>query len=692
MFSDFLKHKIPLQEAADYFMKMKYAGYQDPPDETGQFEGQYDAPVEQVVAAISEMAQSKLRIAMAYRIYSETLRDPSNSALGDHFKEHSDNELDAADYFLRRAAVLMGPVQMGEIETPPATTDLNEILRILIRAEQEAIVKLRALRDMLGENPMKYEVEQMLSLDLHHIDDMWQHIPHSAGNSAPIAKTASAGPSVERFLPGTDHHHGPVMKLALQHLRPTVFVPAPEAEEKTASYKWASMVPPPPPPAAPPSGAGAGQQQPMMPQPPLAGAAAGEHAKMAALLDNNMSFLKKTAGYKSDSEVTETGKQRAMLNAVARAENTKHTRGERIGGVSGSLLGATGGALAAHGLKGDALAKAVGALTGSMLGGKVGKEVGREVDRVRIKKANDELAALQQEQQATVATDRAEADFYRQRYQAAAQELQMAQQQASQAGEQVQQLQQQVDQGKSGMQQALDQANQIQQSAMANVQAAHNVATQQAQTSMQKSQELIHQLQMSADARNSLQSMKEQLMQVAMAPAQPITPSEASGAAMQQQAQVAAGSPTALQPGEVGPDANTSQGQGAESPLQNAAPTAALGQTDQQKVGFDLKSLNPNYVGAAAGALLGGVGTAIESQMPNDKLRDKVRMLHEEEQLKGPSFTRSMDMAQTKVRLGLSEVSEKHPVAATAAGTILGGLSGMKMGPALIELARMRRG
>jgi bacterioferritin (cytochrome b1) len=173
-------NSIPINEAADFFYQLKHAGFGDPPDETGELEGQFAAPVEVVLQAIAAVATSKLRLAMTYQIYSETIRHSSNTAVGEHLKEHAQNELEFADYLIRRATVLGGPVSLGSIETPPATTDFNAIIRILIRAEQETIHELAQLHQLMGSNPMKFEVEAMMGKDQHHLDDLWQHLPHTA--------------------------------------------------------------------------------------------------------------------------------------------------------------------------------------------------------------------------------------------------------------------------------------------------------------------------------------------------------------------------------------------------------------------------------------------------------------------------------------------------------------------------------
>lgn len=72
---------------------------------------------------------------------------------------------------------------------------------------------------------------------------------------------------------------------------------------------------------------------------------------------------------------------------------------------------------------------------------------------------------------------------------------------------------------------------------------------------------------------------------------------------------------------------------------------------------------------AAAGAVLGGSMGAGYSQMSNDKLRMQAGQ-------QATGFSKAMDVAQAKIRLAMGEVAENHPIAATLTGALAGGLEG----------------
>lgn len=193
-FEDALRREIPLAEAAAYFLKLKTAAV-DPPDETGQLEGEFAVPVEQVLKLMTEMVENELKTMFAYKAYAASLRDLSHFGISKEFEEHADNELEHADFLLRRMTVLGGPIELSDIPAPPATTDANAILETMIRMEQEGIEKWRALHQMLGDNPTKYKVEEFLARELEHLDELWQLRPHQGAlPSAALAQAAPAAP------------------------------------------------------------------------------------------------------------------------------------------------------------------------------------------------------------------------------------------------------------------------------------------------------------------------------------------------------------------------------------------------------------------------------------------------------------------------------------------------------------------
>jgi bacterioferritin (cytochrome b1) len=193
---DQLVPQIPLHEAAAFFHKIKKAGWDEPPDLTGQLEGQFNVPTTEVAGFLAQVITAKFKMVMAYYTYAESMRDLAQHSVGEVFHEHAQQELSAAEYYLKRAAVLGGPVALQEVEPPPASTDPVHIVQVMMRAEQEAIALQRQLKEMVGEsNPMKVEVEEKLAQDQHHLDELWQMLPSELHDAAQGAMGAPAGPA-----------------------------------------------------------------------------------------------------------------------------------------------------------------------------------------------------------------------------------------------------------------------------------------------------------------------------------------------------------------------------------------------------------------------------------------------------------------------------------------------------------------
>lgn len=158
------------------------------PDTTGQLEGEFAVPTEQVVATMINLVGVEMKLQLAYLYYAEMVRGPGRDELAELFKELAEDEANDASYFLQRIAVLTGGqgAAMPPIPSPQPMSNREDILKQLIAYEQQAIVFLKALRQQLGDNPMKFTVEEMLSEEQRHADLLWQHMPE-----APKTKVAA---------------------------------------------------------------------------------------------------------------------------------------------------------------------------------------------------------------------------------------------------------------------------------------------------------------------------------------------------------------------------------------------------------------------------------------------------------------------------------------------------------------------
>lgn len=117
----------------------------------------------------------------------------------------------------------------------------------------------------------------------------------------------------------------------------------------------------------------------------------------------------------------------------------------------------------------------------------------------------EEMAGQQAEEQQG-------AEYFKQRFQQASQQLQETQAQASETQAQAEQLQQQVAEADQQVQSAMQQAQMASQSAMQNVQSAHEMAMQATSQAMESQAEVLKQKQLAAAMRMGVQQLKDNVM------------------------------------------------------------------------------------------------------------------------------------------------------------------------------------
>lgn len=159
------------------------------PDVTGHFEGEFAVPVEQVVMTLSQIVSNSMRQHMAYAYYGEMMRGLGRGELAELFDEQAKDELEEMSYFLRRMSVLQpGGAMVPPASTPQPSSDPRAALEYLIAGEQQAIVLFKSLHAQLGDNPMKFTLEELQSHAQEHLDKLWQYMPDEEA-SAPAQTT-----------------------------------------------------------------------------------------------------------------------------------------------------------------------------------------------------------------------------------------------------------------------------------------------------------------------------------------------------------------------------------------------------------------------------------------------------------------------------------------------------------------------
>ena len=628
-FEEALRCEIPLAEAATYFLRLKSAAVETP-DETGQLEGQFTAPVEQVLKLMTEMVENELATMYAYKAYGNSLRDLSHFSIADEFEEHASNELEHTDFLLRRMAVIGGPVELSDIPAPPATTDPNAIIETMVRMEQEGIEKWRALLAVLGDNPTKYKVEEFLARELEHLDELWQLRPYQ-GSAQPTAMMTRE--TVGGETPGSP---------------PAVPDAEPAAQPADGAKMANGMMPPTPMPTLPPTGKGQNPIQATPPTPPAA--AMGQH-KMALALrplpPGQGDALRKAFG---NIEQSLQRKSQGALKKIAPEAEGVFSRGR---GSVPKLKAA------------EAFKLALEQLDGLVEGAPGPEALGQSP-------ASNTQAYLDGEQEAVAGQEQNELAFYRQRMQEALAQLDQQKQQAAQSEAQVADLTQQVESA---------QAQQAQYQQMVSSATQESVAAKD---------EVLHEQQASAAMRMAYQQLRGQLLNVAsqeppsteMLGEQAAMAGGAAGGAVQdpmaQGGQPPAGAPPEGSPapgGAPAPAEPAAPAGGQDPTMQKAKPPAEAAAPKTASILDEVKKRAPY---AVAGAALGAGAETAYKHKSSDPLREKVDRLSKEPE---GGFGKAMNLAQAKARLAIADAVDKHPKASLLSGMALGGLEGAIGGP-----------
>ncbi len=710
---DKLRPEIPLQDAAEFFIGIKkFAEWTDPPDMAGELEGMFAVPVEQVIDKLKQVISAKYRKMVAYYTYAQSFRGPWWRAAKIEFCEHAEDEMEGAEFYVKRAVALGGPVHMDPIEPPPPSNNPFGILKIMARAEQEGILAQRELREMVGDdNPMKITIEEHMAKDQHHLDEVWQMMTqaeHAMVDGGAPDEMPEAAPPEE--LP----EEAPVEEVPEE--APVEEVPEEEEpiEEKAASMRFTRAL-----------------------QKLAADSSVDPHT--AALLKGK-------------------GEERGIAGLAAEAKRESGRRGQRLGRTVGMLGGgAAGAALGRKYLGGSPAGTLGGALLGALAGRSTGGELGTEADIARNRSKTHILGskdqqAIEDRLQAQGATKRVmgpkgrvvgyqtksaamrftralnklaneaamagdaqmaspgpggqemqpqnflqaelmgqqaqsanESQYYRQQLQGTQQQMASMQQQVSDAQMQLQQVQQQA--GEANMQ--------IQQAA----QAMEQQAAQATQQTME-----------AAKARLGAQQLRQQMLEVASQDpdqlgAGMMGPSPEEQAMMQ--AQGMPGAEGGMAPGEAPPDMAGGAPAGPEGPAGMApgpqtAPGAAPaemqpdmnapaggpmgleGEGAEATTGLKTGSAQARMLGAAGGAAL-GAGSSLLRGAGAGGLRSHLAAVQGKQD---GGFRRASQLAAAKSDVAEAELSEKHPAMSAIKGGLLGAAGGALMGPSIAAAAK----
>lgn len=288
---------------------------------------------------------------------------------------------------------------------------------------------------------------------------------------------------------------------------------------------------------------------------------------------------------------------------------------------------------------------------------RLGKRKIRDAKQIwnKVKEAMDAAQYLQIEGAGQQAQAQAEADYLHDQLQQTSQQLEEASAQSQAQAQQLEELQGTVEQMKA------QQAEQAQ-AADAAVETARQTAEAAMSQSMQRSAELMKQIQVAAQLQNAQQTLKEQLAALSNMPSPPATVSEAGAVESAAQGEVGAqaAEAEAAAAAQQEQEAMAAQGQQSAPPAQTpAAPpkVASLGDT----AGKILSKAPHGTLGAVIGAGV-GAGTGLLQKQEHAFLQDAVQKL---EQRDRGGFATGMALAKARMWADQSQVAGAHPVKAT---------------------------
>jgi bacterioferritin len=115
---------------------------------------------------------------MRWYHYGLVLRGHCRDALADHFYEHAEEELKHAETVAMRV-VGLGGYPATSMEHPEPLRETEEILKELLRREQEGMQLYREVHALCGDNEGTRQVlEGNMGQEQEHIDDLWRYLKH----------------------------------------------------------------------------------------------------------------------------------------------------------------------------------------------------------------------------------------------------------------------------------------------------------------------------------------------------------------------------------------------------------------------------------------------------------------------------------------------------------------------------------
>lgn len=658
---------IPLDVGTAFFMKLKHGsakeemdaaaqhgsqtGFQAP-DETGALEGQFTLPVEQVIALMGEMVENEMKTMYAYKVYANSLRDLSHHTIAEEFESHAEQELEHADFLLRRMAVLGGPVQVPDIPAPPASSDPIDIITTMMRMEQEGVARWQTLHAATGENPTKYTIEGFLTVEQEHLDELWQMLPQEARKSLEATGTAAGTPMPPDGTP-----------------------PDPVATPQVGT---------------------------------------SEAQKMAAVLERFRPGEKIAAAehtQRGHDRAEGNLASKAKMHEGSRGELYGGLAGRLAGGAGGAVAGKGGGHLAA--VAAAALGQHLGGKAGAAFGKELDTRKQKAKEAGVKLSFDDGMNMLAMEQQAEEAQQQNMAQYFQDKARQESQAREQIEAQAQAAQQELEQLKATQEQQNAALQTTLQSANdtatraltQAVQSTQQSI--AHRQQAADVTISMDGLRQNLREL---ADGGGSAGGPGTAAGQQQQAGGQPPATSgagapgePAAGPSQEGPAGQAQGGQSA--PGAAPPEGAQQAGSGsgpapAQSPESGADGSPAREQSVGEKgpsvnvkVSFDMGALGQTLLGEAKKraphALAGAAaGAGVHAGLTRGDAVGRAQADVDTAKGKQEGFADAMALAKAQAMLAFQQAAASHPMSSLGGSAIAGGMLGGSVGPDAVELGK----
>lgn len=176
------------------------------PDTTGKLEGKFSIPLNQMIGWLNRIVAAEYSQWLRYYHYSIVMRSHYRDALAEEFLEHADQELGHLDAVALRV-VGLGGYPLPAIERPAPLKKIEDILKELLRHEQEGMNLYRKVLSFCGDNEGTRQIlETNIANEQEHIDELWRYLKNPEEiNKADMSAGRDTMPSDKQRKREYDH-------------------------------------------------------------------------------------------------------------------------------------------------------------------------------------------------------------------------------------------------------------------------------------------------------------------------------------------------------------------------------------------------------------------------------------------------------------------------------------------------------